>query len=696
MMLALVAIGSIAVLSYVAYSTSKDALTHSVFEHLTSVRASKKYQIESQFEFLRNQASNLADDTMMVDLMKGLRAGFAEKKDAPIPPEWSAAITAYYRDDFLPKLARNVEEKPILESYLPRSPASQYFQYFYIAANPNPTGEKYRLNDAGDGSHFSAVHKIYQPIIVQLVLQFGFDNLMLIDSDSGDVVYTFGKSPVFGTNCVTGCYADSLRGLYESLAHSREKNAVKIVDFRHFAPSQGNPVAIVAAPIFDGLAQIGILALQLPVSEINRVMTGDRGWVREGLGQTGETYLVGPDHLMRSEARRLIDDRAGYFNQLQQAGFSAGDMGSVVLTGTAILGQSVHTRAVEEALTGKEGTTVLKNALGVPALTSYAPLNIPGLRWVIIAEQSEQEAFAPLNRLSYTILASTVVILGCILVVATYLARAFVRPISKLMQGVRKLQAGQTSATVELTSDDEFSHLAAAFNTMTGNLHSATEHMEQEKRQNEQLLLNIMPPSAGRRFRAGDEQIVEEFAHLCVLFAELDGYGELISSLAAQRALEEMNEIIGLIDEAAEQHGVLKIKAAGPGYLATAGMEERSCDAPEEHILEFAAEILQRIERLNRERQIRLRVRIGVDQGRVIGATMGQMKLTYDIWGEVVDSAREIVRYCPQNAILTTGSVRDRVLADYEFDTPIRVTRQSGREIIAWPVRARVASQTSA
>jgi hypothetical protein len=64
---------------------------------------------------------------------------------------------------------------------------------------------------------------------------------------------------------------------------------------------------------------------------------------------------------------------------------------------------------------------------------------------------------------------------------------------------VRRLQAGETTTTVQLTTDDEFSHLASVFHTMTGKLHAATQLMERETQQNDRLLLNIMPPAACAR-----------------------------------------------------------------------------------------------------------------------------------------------------------------------------------------------------
>ena len=78
----------------------------------------------------------------------------------------------------------------------------------------------------------------------------------------------------------------------------------------------GAPAAFIASPIFDGDEFIGVLGLQVPVDEINRVMTGNNNWAKDGLGRSGEAYLVGADSAMRSVSRFLVEDPAGYLETL--------------------------------------------------------------------------------------------------------------------------------------------------------------------------------------------------------------------------------------------------------------------------------------------------------------------------------------------------------------------------------------------
>lgn len=62
------------------------------------------------------------------------------------------------------------------------------------------------------------------------------------------------------------------------------------------------------------------MAVQLPVNELDNVMTGNRNWETDGLGKTGETYLVGRDYLMRSASRFLIETPEAYLQTLRSIG----------------------------------------------------------------------------------------------------------------------------------------------------------------------------------------------------------------------------------------------------------------------------------------------------------------------------------------------------------------------------------------
>ena len=315
-------LGSILIISFLAWTKARSTLTEKTFNQLTSVRASKSYQIESYFKTLQNHVDTLCEDRMVVTAMLSLNQGFKELNLKNDPPEdLEPKLQKHYSEHFFPKLSKAIEGVPNFQTYRPEGKAARYLQYHYIAKNSNPVGEKEKLNDAKDGSAYSKSHARYHELFRNLIKKFGYYDLFLIDFKTGDVAYTVYKEVDFGTNLNNGPYRESnLAKVVDIVKKNPDRGSVHIIDFDPYRPSYGQPAAFIAGPIYDGPYVVGILAIQLPIDEINNVLTGNKNWQRDGLGKTGETYLVGGDFLMRSVSRFLIEDAAGYKKALRASG----------------------------------------------------------------------------------------------------------------------------------------------------------------------------------------------------------------------------------------------------------------------------------------------------------------------------------------------------------------------------------------
>ncbi|MBL7326158.1 adenylate/guanylate cyclase domain-containing protein, partial [Escherichia coli] len=92
--------------------------------------------------------------------------------------------------------------------------------------------------------------------------------------------------------------------------------------FKPYQPQLGVPTAWLVAPVEAGGKTQGVLALPLPIDKINKIMTADRQWQAAGMGSGTETYLAGPDSLMRSDSRLFLQDPEEYRKQVVAAGTS--------------------------------------------------------------------------------------------------------------------------------------------------------------------------------------------------------------------------------------------------------------------------------------------------------------------------------------------------------------------------------------
>ncbi len=431
-MLLVVGIGSVLVVGYLGLESGRSSLSDSIFNHLTSVRAVKASQIESYFRSVRQEIRTLAQGPAIVTAMKAFRTSFPELSHRSVTPAWDAQLGAYYEQEFLPRLSPNLDAAPDAAKYRPSEAAARYLQYHYIAANPHPVGEKELLNQADDGSAYSDVHGRYHPLLRNVIERFGYYDLFFIDAESGRIVYSVFKETDFATSLWTGPYRESnLAGVAKAVLASGVNGQYAISDFERYDPSYAAPAAFVASPIVEGTQVIGVLAAQLPIDEINQIMTGGEKWEQDGLGKSGETYLVGSDYFMRSVSRFLIQDRETYLGTLRRIGVDKRMIDRIDRLDTSILQQAVRTSGVDEALASQTGTRVIDDYRGIPVLSSYAPLDIEGLDWVILSEIDFAEANAPIVAFQTRVLFWTGVIVTIIVILSIVFPTCSYAPYSR-------------------------------------------------------------------------------------------------------------------------------------------------------------------------------------------------------------------------------------------------------------------------
>ncbi len=240
----------------------------------------------------------------------------------------------------------------------------------YVTDNPNPPGYLLNLNNAEDGSAYSQLHERVHAGARQFITRRNYYDFFLIGPE-GDVYYSVEKESDFTTNLVDGPWQDSaLAQVFKAAKGGAQGKVVATSDMQRYEPSAGEPA------IFMGIAMhnvddefIGVLALQLPTDRILGIMT-----YTSGMGDSGETYLVGEDLLMRSNSRFAAE--------------------------STILDQKVDTPTVKLALDGEQGRAVINDYRGVEVLSAYTPIDVGATRWAVMAEidQAEIVAFAATQR----------------------------------------------------------------------------------------------------------------------------------------------------------------------------------------------------------------------------------------------------------------------------------------------------------
>ncbi len=309
--------------------------------------------------------------------------------------------------------------------------------------------------EQGDGT-FYVEGEIYQDIHDRIgsffkdyMATYNFRDLFIICREHGHVMYSVRRGADLGSNLESGPYKES--GLAHIWAQVSESGKFGVVDFSDYVPI-GQAAAFIGTPILGEEGDVkAILAIMLDGSRLDRIVGS-----HTGMGDSGESYLVGSDFLMRSNSR---------FNQ------------------QALLQQKVATSASQKALTGSVGVETVFDYRGVEVLSAYSQLGLNekfgfGFEWAILSEIDTVEAFAPM-----AVLVSNIQGLGAVLLLVSLFlvflsARSIVLPLKLLMAKVRLMADGDLTVTVPHTDrNDEVGDLVNAFNRMAGMLHEQTSEV---------------------------------------------------------------------------------------------------------------------------------------------------------------------------------------------------------------------------
>jgi len=684
-MLLAVSLFSIAVVASLNYYTCYQTLKSAVFSHLTSVRASRADQIEQNFARIRAEAIVLASSGAAIEASRQFIDAYRKLENVRVEPEMDAALRRFYEQSFMPKLEKDAGRTVDIDSLLPETPAGRYLQYYYVAKNPFPIGEMGGMVHADDGSDYSRVHETFHPVLRRLIQALGFGGIYLIDIETGAIVYTEGKRPDFATRLSDGHYARTHLGdLYRRVQRVPDRNAVEVEDFQHYLPVFDAPRSFVGVPVFDGGRPIAVLVLRLSPDGLNRVMTSGKQWERDGLGKTGEVYLVGPDFRMRSDSRFLIESPEQYGEQLTKSGTPPAEVAAILREKSSILYQKVRSEAAQSALQGNEGTAVLPDYRGIDVLDSWAPLKISGLDWGIVAKIDRDEAFAPMQHIARDTLIQTLVILLLITLVVMLLATSFVRPVNDLIARVQLARTGKTDVAFATETGDELGDLARSFRELIDGVQKQTHLLEEATTQNQRLLENVMPKAMAQRVRVGQGEITEKIEDVSVVFAEIKGLAEYTRATSDNESVAALKRIIAAFDEIALRHGVERIKSIGDTYLAVTGLSQPLLDHMRRTV-EFAIAVRAMVMEFNREKGAHLGVTVGIGSGPVVADVMGQGQFLFQLWGAAVIAADHAMDCGAVNDIVVTPSVHDGLADQYAFE-PLKT---STPDVLLWTLADR-------
>ncbi len=481
---------------------ARTSLTDSVQSQLTSLREVRKQQVTDYLNGIVRGLQAFSASTTAVDGMKTLKQAY-QASGADVPKGDALRVT---RDE-----VKSFYDKQFGDEYARRNPAKasgqdkfaaglddiqSLLQHAFIVANPNKLGEKDKMVDATEKSAYAAAHSKFHPSFSAFQERLSLYDIFLIDPQTDRVVYTVFKELDFTSNLNDGIAAKTgLDDAYRKAKAAGKAGSVALSDYQRYFASYDDQAAFVAMPIMEGEQLIGVLAAQIPLDKITAVMTADKKWADQGLGKSGESYLVGTDGLMRTDSRFLLEDKAGFLKD-SQGKISPALLALADKKSTSIGVVKVDTPAAKDALSGKSGFALINDYRGTPVFSAYAPLTVYGVTLAVLAEQDEDEALAGAtelrNQTIFRTLAVALAVLAAAGAAAYFFVRTITRPVNDLASMAKKVAGGDDAVRSQVKSGDEIEDLGNTLNTMLDERLGALRKAQQENEKINDSAINLL------------------------------------------------------------------------------------------------------------------------------------------------------------------------------------------------------------
>ena len=401
-----------------------------------------------------------------------------------------------------------------------------------------------QLYDAGDESSYTQVHKTRHPWFHALQQTRGYYDVFLFNTN-GDLIYSVFKEPDYATNMNSGRWrgTDLANAFRAGMALKEGQQA--FFDFKPYEPSKGAPASFMSQPVVADGVTVGVLVYQMPIDRINELMQK-----ADGMGESGETYIVGDDMLMRSDSRFSLE--------------------------TTILINKVDGETVQAALRGATGIKVIKDYRGLDVFSAYTPLDFMGVRWAVLAEIDVAEVEEPIHAMGWSM--ATIVVLVTLLLagVAVLIVRGVTKPLSQIVQVIGSISGGNTLVDVPHQSRrDEIGQISGAVEFFRASLIEQEEmrtkqaRMSEEKEQEEERQRQAKAQAEREKHErdlARAEKQAAKAAEVTQLIQEFDGkVSEMLKLLSnasdelfgtsesMSKTVAESNEQTGNVSSAAEQ-----------------------------------------------------------------------------------------------------------------------------------------------
>jgi class 3 adenylate cyclase len=222
----------------------------------------------------------------------------------------------------------------------------------------------------------------------------------------------------------------------------------------------------------------------------------------------------------------------------------------------------------------------------------------------------------------------------------------------------------------------------------------ASAHLENERRLSERLLLNILPETIARRLKKGEEPIADQHSNVTVLFADIVGFTAMTAGMEPDQLVRMLDRVFHEFDRIAQDHEIQKVKTIGDACMMVAGLSGTRNDHAV-RVAEAALDMRERIAECRTPKDEPLRLHIGIASGSVVAGVIGGTRFSYDLWGDVVNTASRMASLGERDRIQVTEEVVHLLADRYTFRPRGPLEVKGKGKMDTWFLEARKSPATS-
>jgi len=475
-----------------------------------------------------------------------------------------------------------------------------------------------------------------------------------------EVVYSVRKNPELGTSLRTGPFSGSVLASTVEQVLDDPAAGTRTSDLA-FYPSTLEPVGVLAAPVYQGDALVGVLATMYDSATLTRILTADGEWEDAGYPESSDTFLAGSDGTTRTDPRGYLENPVAFLDEVQATGGLTDDeRAEIEARGTTVLTLHVDDETYHAGLDDDTDVVERTSLAGADVFSTVAPLTSEQVDWWTVAEMEVDVARSDVERFRELLIVGVAIFIVLLTFVAVFWANEIVRPIREISDRLARRgpsAAVQEPLRVPERSPIEFHRLAASFESMAASLRAQRDDVAAARAERLDLLRQMLPPAVAQRVAEGTIQSLEEVAQVTVGVAVVEGLSALVQIDSGDASRGLVDRLLAELDELAERNGVERVKVVGDAYFAACGHDRPYLDhAP--RMVAFATDARDAIRDLGRATAGGLDLTVGIHTGPVTVGMTGGARLVYDVWGETVTAAHAIARRAENGQILVSGATK--------------------------------------